>query len=96
MTLDTFIVSLDLFFNLSGNKISLLAQFYANLLKWCYSCRFEAMAPLVSILLNLITQALVLAEDHLVMDLDNYLGHQSVSVNNLGICCGHVRTGVLY
>ena len=37
-----------------------------------------------------------LAEDPLVMDLDNYLGRQSVSVNHLGIRCGHVRTGVMY
>jgi hypothetical protein len=32
MTFDTFRVVLDLFVNLSGNKISFLAQFKANLL----------------------------------------------------------------
>ena len=33
------------------------------------------------------------AEDPLVMGLDSYLGRPSVSVNHLGIRCGHVRTG---
>jgi len=36
------------------------------------------------------------AEDPLTMELDNYLGRQSVSVNHLGIRCGHVRKGMVY
>ena len=34
-----------------------------------------------------------IVEDPLVMGLDSYLGRPSVSVNHLGIRCGHVRTG---
>jgi len=33
------------------------------------------------------------AEDPLDMGIDDYLGRQSVSVNHLGVRCGHVRTG---
>ena len=36
-----------------------------------------------------------LAENPLTMELDNYLGRQSGSVNHLRIRCGHVRKGVL-
>ena len=33
------------------------------------------------------------AEDPLDMGIDTYLGRPSISVNHLGIRCGHVRTG---
>jgi hypothetical protein len=33
------------------------------------------------------------AEDPLVMGIDDYQDHQSISVNHLGIRCGHVRRG---
>jgi len=36
------------------------------------------------------------SEDLLIMDLDNYLGHQRVIVNHLGIRCWHVSKGMMY